>query len=35
MEEHAKKSKIINFYFIYKLLLEISQNCFTQIVEDL
>lgn len=35
LEEHVKKSRILNFYFIYKLLLEISQNSYAKIVEDL
>ena len=35
MEEHIKNSKIVNFYFIYKLLLQISQSCYQKIVDDL
>lgn len=35
LEEHIRESKIINFYFIYKLLLEVSQNCSQQITDML
>ena len=35
MEEHIQQSKLINFYFIYKLLRETSRYCQLKIQEDL